>query len=85
MPEPPSGNGAVEVTTGIAEDLVAVFRVVMFLSRECRPSVFWGLTRLSISRAKLSILARISKVGGLLAWSMLARISNVGGLLVPGW
>ena len=49
------------------EHLVAVFRVVMFLSRVCRPSVFWGLTRLSISRAKLSILARISKVGGLWA------------------
>ena len=49
------------------EHLVAVFRVVMVLSRVCRPSVFWGLTRLSISRAKLSMLARISKVGGLLA------------------
>jgi len=66
VPEPPSGRGpVVVVTTGIAEDLVAVFRVATFLSSVCRVSVFWGLTRLSISRARLSILARISKVGGL--------------------
>ena len=74
------------VTTGIAEDLksnmnlrpsittpshlLAVFRVAMLFSSVCSASFFWGLTRLSISRAR---------------WSMLARISNVGGLSVPGW
>ena len=59
---------------------MAVFRVATFLSSVCRVSVFWGLTRLSISRAKLSILARISKVGDL--WSLtLANQKTVNTLL----